>query len=281
MRPAVIQACNDLQLTAGWVTPFFRVSEGVPKMSELKKFIAPFLAPNVKVVLQIMGNDPAKLAETARRGMAAGADGIDLNCGCPSAQVVRHGAGAACMQNMDNTARIIEAVRRAVPESFFSVKTRLGFKDRAESAVFLPLWENAGQPDLFTLHYRTAEEGYAPVAGRSCRLREARQLIRYAGVFGNGDIVSTAEALQLCSECALDGVMIGRGFWRDPFILVRHLLSEPLSQEQARRKLWAKLAEIPYRRGCWSLGSAIEMATLIMGSNSAEAVKLKAAFRAK
>ena len=139
MRPAVIQACNDLQLTAGWVTPFFRVSEGVPKMSELKKFIAPFLAPNVKVVLQIMGNDPAKLAETARRGMAAGADGIDLNCGCPSAQVVRHGAGAACMQNMDNTARIIEAVRRAVPESFFSVKTRLGFKDRAESAVFLPL----------------------------------------------------------------------------------------------------------------------------------------------
>jgi len=283
MRPAVIGACNFLQLTPVWVTPFFRVTEHVPKARELKKFLQPFGVQDHRVILQIMGKDPQRLADTASLAMELGAAGIDLNCGCPSNQVVRHGSGAGCMLNIDHTARIIAAVRRSIPESFFSVKTRLGFYDAAECEKFLPCWEAAGQPDLFTLHYRTAVEGYRRVPGREERLAAAGKLVSRALVFGNGDVENIQEARELMQTAGLAGVMIGRGFWHDPYILARAV--DPLQSAEApnaaaaRQKLWQQLEALPFEKEVWSRGSAIEMASLIMGPDSPEAQKLKAQFR--
>ena len=279
MRPAVMEVCNQLALSQVWVTPFFRVSESVPKVKELKKFLAPFQAPNIKVILQIMGTDAGKLAETALRGMEAAADGIDLNCGCPSNQVIRHGAGAGMWKDPDNTARIIEAVRNSVGSGFFSVKTRLGFNDFNEAPAILKLWSNAAEIDMFTLHYRTAREGYLSVPGREERLREIKNhIVGNPLIFGNGNIESASEATDLCRSAGLDGTMTGRGFWRDPFIAVRHFEAERSSEapdaKSAQRRLWQKLAQLPYGKN-WSIGSAIELASLILGPNSDEAKKLK------
>ena len=275
MRPAVMEVCCLLELSKVWVTPFFRVSETVPKNKELKRFLAPFMPEKNRVILQIMGNDPAKLAETARRGLEVGACGTDLNCGCPSHLVVRHGAGAAAMRSYQQTAEILAAVRQAVGGSFLSVKTRLGFAEVSEAETFLPLWESAGAVDLFTLHYRTATEGYRSVPGREERLKNIRKLIKNALFFGNGNIASAAEAENLCLECGLDGSMIGRNFWRNPFIL-----KDPaLPPECGRKILWTELSKLAYGEKHWAHGSAIEMASLILGGDSPEANELKNNFR--
>ena len=275
MRPAVMEVCTALELSPVWVTPFFRVSESVPKIKELKKFLAPFLPGTNRVILQIMGKDPIKLAETAVRGLAAGAAGIDLNCGCPSLQVIRHGAGSAAMQNFENTAEILSAIRQAVGKEFLSVKTRLGFENILEAETFLPLWESSGAVDMFTLHYRTTNEGYKAVPGREERLKNARNLIKNALVLGNGNISTLAEADELCNICNLNGTMIGRNFWRNPF-----MLKDPdLPPEVGRKLLWENLSKLPYGEKHWGQGSAIEMASLILGSDSPEADRLKKSFR--
>ncbi|MBE6403664.1 MAG: tRNA-dihydrouridine synthase family protein [Lentisphaerae bacterium] len=275
MRPAVMEVCTALELSPVWITPFFRVSETVPKVRELKKFLAPFLPGKNRVVLQIMGNDPAKLAETALRGMEAGACGIDLNCGCPSSQVIRHGSGAAAMLNFENTAGILAAIRQAIGKNFLSVKTRLGFADTVEAEKFLPLWESAGSVDMFTLHYRTAREGYMAIPGREERLTSGRRLLENALVFGNGNIINLAEADDLCRECGLDGTMIGRNFWRNPF-----MFKDPaLSANEGGMILWHELSKLPYGEKHWGQGSAIEMASLILGADSPEAAGLKKSFR--
>ena len=275
MRPAVMDVCTALELSPVWVTPFFRVSETVPKVKELKKFLAPFLPGKNRVILQIMGNDPTKLAATALRGLEAGACGIDLNCGCPSSQVIRHGSGAAAMQNFEATAEILAAIRQAIGKSFLSVKTRLGFENICEAEKFLPLWESAGTVDMFTLHYRTAREGYMAIPGRSERLTAACKLLEDALVFGNGNINTLEEADALCNECNLDGSMIGRNFWRNPFIFK----NPALSPAEGRMILWQELSKLPYGEKHWGQGSAIEMASLILGANSPEANALKKSFR--
>lgn len=276
MRPAVIKVCNALDLTQVWMTPFFRVSDRAPKLRELKEFMQVFEPQRKHVILQIMGCDAQKVAETACRGLEAGAAGIDLNCGCPSRQVNAHGAGAAMMRDFEKCAEVIAAVRNAIGKEFFSIKTRLGFYNIEESGKFLELWESAGAPDMFTLHYRTAKEGYLPVPGREERLQQAAKLIKNALVFGNGNVKTVAEADALCRCSALDGVMVGRGFWRDPYILLRKFaperaLAEAPDAAAAGRKLWSALAELPFEQDRWCRGSAIEMATLILGGDSPEA----------
>lgn len=281
MRPAVIEACNDLELTRVWVTPFLRVSGHVPKERELKEFMRPFAPERCRVILQIMGTCAERLAETALRGIAAGAAGIDLNCGCPSSQVVAHGAGAGCLRQTERTAEIIRAIRQAVGKSFFSVKTRLGFDDWNECKEFLPLWESAGAPDMFTLHYRTAREGYRVTPGREERLTAARQSVKNALVWVNGDITTVSEGEDLIRLVQAHGAMIGRAFWRDPFMFKRRLEGFSVPDPEAGRKiLLQKLLALPYSKS-WTLGSAIELASLIAGSNSPEAVQLKQAHSKK
>ena len=276
MRPAVINACNLLELTPVWITPFFRVTEHIPKARELTKFMAPFMAGKVPVIVQLMGTRADNLAGTAKLALELGASGIDLNCGCPSGQVVAHGAGAGALREVEKTARIIEAIRQSIGNGFFSVKTRLGFDNVEEAARFLPLWENAGAVDLFTLHYRTAREGYRTVAGRTERLQTARNYVKNAMVFGNGDLQTVDEAKLMMQECNMQGALIGRAFWRDPAILRNYYCPEKsLDPIEAPHQLWQILSEQPYGSDGWTLGSAIEMASLILGPLSPEASALK------
>jgi len=283
MRPGLIEVCNDLELTPVWVTPFLRVSESVPKEKEIKKFLAPFAPATNRVILQIMGVDKDKLAETALRGMACGATGIDLNCGCPSHQVVRHGAGGGMLKDPDRTARIIEAISQKLSGGFFSIKTRLGFDSFANSGHILKLWSSAGQVDMFTLHYRTVQEGYRSVPGREARLAAACAVLpEHILRFGNGDITDPVEAEKLCRTLRLDGTMIGRAFWHDPGMLVRHFEPERLSQMPdarcARQLLWDALQQLPFRKNFWSIGNAIETSGLIFGADSIQFREMKARF---
>src|SRR5688572_21693937 len=88
--------------------------------------------------MQLLGGDPDVLAEAARRLEAAGADGIDLNMGCPVYKIVAKGQGSALMRDPLSTALLLRALRKAV-QGPLSVKIRGGWDDRTVNAVEIAL----------------------------------------------------------------------------------------------------------------------------------------------
>src|SRR5579872_746037 len=80
------------------------------------------------LAIQIFGSEPAVMADAARLVVAAGADIVDINFGCPVRKVTKTGAGASLLEDPDHAARIVEAVATATPLPV-TVKMRRGVED--------------------------------------------------------------------------------------------------------------------------------------------------------
>ena len=168
----------------------------------------------VPVRAQLLGSDPACLAENAARLAALGPDGIDLNFGCPAKVVNRHGGGAALLQEPELLAKIVAAVRRAVPAHMpVSAKMRLGFDDdsRAEECA-LAIAE--GGADELVVHARTRADAYRPPAYWH-RVADIRAVVSIP-VVANGEIWTVADAVRCREISGCDMLMIGRGMVTDP-----------------------------------------------------------------
>jgi len=165
--------------------------------------------------VQLFGDDPQVLTEAAAR-VAASADLIDLNLGCPVKKVIRSGAGSALLCDLPRTARILQAMRKVITVPF-TIKIRSGWD--LEKPVFLEIGriaEDAGV-DAITLHPRTRSQGFAGRADweQIRRLKETVQM----PVFGSGDIFSADDGLRMLAETGCDGIMIGRGGFGNPWLL--------------------------------------------------------------
>jgi tRNA-dihydrouridine synthase C len=168
----------------------------------------------VPVRPQLLGSDPECLADNAAALAALGAEGVDLNFGCPAKVVNRHGGGAALLQEPERLARIVAAVRRAVPAGLpVSAKMRLGFDD-AERAVECARALAAGGAGEIVVHARTKADGYRPPAywERLPALREAVAV----PVVANGEIWTPADAARCRRVSGCDALMLGRGMVADP-----------------------------------------------------------------
>ena len=168
----------------------------------------------VPVRAQLLGSDPACLAENAARLAALGPDGIDLNFGCPAKVVNRHGGGAALLQEPELLAKIVAAVRRAVPAHMpVSAKMRLGFNDdsRAEDCA---LAIADGGADELVVHARTRADAYRPPAYWH-RVADIRAVVSIP-VVANGEIWTVADAVRCREISGCDMLMIGRGMVTDP-----------------------------------------------------------------
>ena len=109
MTPLFCQAFHELNLTNGWLTPYYRVTSNVPKDARLKKIIRPYMQNNLPVIVQLMGTDPLMLTKVAERMTALGAKGINLNFACPSKQVIKSGTGGALLKNIPLMLEIINS----------------------------------------------------------------------------------------------------------------------------------------------------------------------------
>src|SRR5207249_2575272 len=96
--------------------------------------IAHCLPEERPIAFQLLGGDPDVLAEAARRLAATGADGIDLNMGCPVSKIVANGQGAALMRDPLRAAIIFRTLRKAVDVPF-TIKIRSGWDERTVNAV--------------------------------------------------------------------------------------------------------------------------------------------------
>jgi tRNA-dihydrouridine synthase C len=168
----------------------------------------------VPVRAQLLGSDPNCLAENAARLASLGPHGIDLNFGCPAKIVNRHGGGAALLDDPELIARIVGAVRRAVPPTMpVTAKMRLGHLDDRRAVECAQAIAGAGADEL-VVHARTKADGYRPPAYWE-RIADIRAAVRLPMV-ANGEIWTVADALRCREVSGCDSLMLGRGMVADP-----------------------------------------------------------------
>ena len=168
----------------------------------------------VPVRPQLLGGDPACMADNAAVLAALGAPGVDLNFGCPAKVVNRHRGGAVLLDEPELVGRIVGAVRRALPASMpLSVKMRLGVDDDARALDCASAIEAAGADEL-VVHARTKADGYRPPAWWD-RIAGIRAAVRLPLV-ANGEIWTLDDAARCRAASGCDDLMLGRGMVADP-----------------------------------------------------------------
>ena len=168
----------------------------------------------VPVRAQLLGSDPACMADNAARLASLGPAGIDLNFGCPANVVNRHGGGAALLKEPETIHAIVTAVRRAVPPQMpVSAKMRLGYLDDSR-AVECALAIAGGGADELVVHARTKAQAYRPPAYWE-RIADIRTAVNIP-VVANGEIWTVDDARRCREISGCDMLMIGRGAVADP-----------------------------------------------------------------
>src|SRR5690349_5251397 len=112
----------------------------------------------VPVFVQILGGDPAAMAEAAHTAASLGALGVDINFGCPAKRVNNHDGGASILRSPARAELITRAVRAAVPSAIpVTVKVRLGWCD-SDSVVDIAKAAEQGGASWLTIHARTKQQ---------------------------------------------------------------------------------------------------------------------------
>lgn len=194
-------------------------------------------------VIQLVGGDPAAMAEGARMAEAAGADIIDLNFGCPAKEVTGAACGSALMRTPDQAARIMEAVVQAVSRPV-SVKMRLGWDESSHNAPDLARRAEDLGVAAVTVHGRTRKQFYTGVADWDA-VAEVKRAVAIP-VIVNGDIITAEQAREALSRSGADALMLGRGVYGRPWLaahLERALADGTRLQEPDREERLAIVIE--------------------------------------
>lgn len=214
---------RDVLTRAGGITrcvsEFIRVTDTLlPERVYLR--VMPELAQGgctpagVPVRGQLLGSDPACLADNAARLASLSPHGVDLNFGCPAKVVNRHRGGAALLDEPELMHRILREVSRTVPPgTAVSAKMRLGNLDDARAVECAQALAEGGAQEL-VVHGRTKAQGYRPPAYWD-RIGAIRAAIAIP-VVANGEIWTTEDARRCQAESGCTDLMLGRGMVCDP-----------------------------------------------------------------
>ncbi len=193
-------------------------SPGRPKLLPKLQF-TPAETP---IIAQIWGKKPENYRQTAKELKEMGFAGVDINMGCPVKAVVQNGCCAALINNRQLAGEIIAATREGAGGDFpVSVKTRLGFGEVDLGWIEFLLQQKL---TMVTIHGRTAKQLSKVPADWDVigQIRELRDRLSPATkIVGNGDVASRAHGLTLAKEYGLDGVMVGRAVFDDPFVFAK------------------------------------------------------------
>jgi tRNA-dihydrouridine synthase len=187
------------------------------------------------VVAQLWGKNPENYYKSAKELVEMGFAGIDINMGCPEKNIVNNGCCSAFIkpENRNLACQVITAVKEAADGRVpVSVKTRLGFNEVDFSWHELLLRQNL---DMLTIHGRTRKEmSKVPARFEDIqKIRELRdQLSPSTLIVGNGDVENRAHGVELAKKHGLDGIMIGRGVFHDPFCFAENSPWESCTKEE-------------------------------------------------
>jgi tRNA-dihydrouridine synthase len=171
------------------------------------------------VIAQLWGLEPENFYKTTKELIGMGFAGVDLNMGCPVKTVIKNGACAALINNRELAGEIIDATKEAAGDALpVSVKTRVGFTTVDMSWIEFLLSKKI--LNMLSIHGRTAKQlSKAPAdwdsIGQARGLRDS--LSPDTLIVGNGDVMNRKQCKELAEKYQLDGIMIGRGIFHDPF----------------------------------------------------------------
>jgi tRNA-dihydrouridine synthase len=186
------------------------------------------------ILAQLWGLKPDNFKKASADVAAMGFDGIDLNFGCPDKNVVRNGACSALIlpENRGLALEIIQACREGAPALPLSVKTRLGFNDIDFSWHKLLLEQKL---NMLSIHGRTKRQ-MSKVPADWSQIEEVRKIRDDVSpttlIVGNGDVLTREQGVRLAKKHDLDGIMIGRGIFQDPFVFAQKSPWPDYSREQ-------------------------------------------------
>lgn len=206
--------------------------------------LAHYLPEERPLSMQLLGNDPDLLAEAARRLEAAGADGIDLNMGCPVRKIVSKGHGSALMRDPLAAAVIFRTLRKAV-RGPFTIKVRGGWDEHTLNAVEIARLAESEGVDAITVHPRTRSQlftGRAPWEIIASVVAAVR-----VPVIGNGDVRSLDDARAMVAATGCAAVMIGRGALGAPWIFAGVPVERDARAAVVRRHVALIEAHLPER----------------------------------
>ena len=182
------------------------------------------------VSIQLFGADPVQMGEAAAMVEEAGADIVDLNCGCPVKKITKNQAGSSLLRYPERAQEIVSAMVRAVRIPV-TVKMRTGWDtiDKSPAEAFARAVEDAGAKAI-TVHGRTRQAMFSGAVDLEAIARVKRAV--KVPVLGNGSILSPQDAIAMMRKTGVDALMIGRGAIGNPWIFSRLLH-------------WLKTGELP------------------------------------
>lgn len=182
-------------------------------------------------IVQVFGKEPEHFLSAAKVIEQMGADGIDINMGCPAAKVVSSCHGSALIRNPELAKELVYATKKAVSIPV-SVKTRLGWDSEDTLIPFCRGLIEAGA-DALAIHGRTYNDKFSGAA-RWDPIYELKKAVNVP-VIGNGDVSNAKDAVAKIGN--LDGVMVGRATFGNPWVmrdiadaLYRNQIGEPRVQ---------------------------------------------------
>ena len=191
--------------------------------------------------VQIFGNAVDPMVEAARYAETAHPDVIDINFGCPVKKIASKGAGSGIMNDIPKMIAITKAVVEAV-KTPVTVKTRLGYdEEHREIVEIAERLQDVGIAAL-TIHGRLRTTKYSEPADWTLIGKVKNNPRMTIPIIGNGDVVDGPSAKHFRDTYGVDGLMIGRATYGNPWIFEQirkyldlgEIVSEPDVAERIR-----------------------------------------------
>ena len=177
------------------------------------------------IAIQIFGNEIDSMVKAAQYAERSKPDIIDINFGCPVKKVASKGAGSGILNDIPKMVKMTASVVKAV-KTPVTVKTRLGYDDEHKEIVDIAERLQDVGIKAITIHGRTRTQKYSVPADFTLIGNVKNNQRMTIPVFGNGDIVDGYSAKLAKENYGVDGIMIGRGVYGNPWIFrdIKHFL---------------------------------------------------------
>lgn len=193
---------------------------GKKRLAKMMEF-SDYEKENKNLIVQVFGSNQDKYKIALKEIKKYNFVGIDINMGCPDQKIIKQGSGSDMMRNFDRAKVIFEITKKNSGGLPVSIKTRIGYSEVDWEWIKFVL---SLKPDALSFHLRTKQEiskvdAHWELMGQIRALRD--KITPNTVLIGNGDILDLETAEKYVNESKIDGVMIGRGIFQNPFLFAK------------------------------------------------------------